>query len=101
MRKRRTFTSEFKARVVLEIISGEKGISETCRAYQLSPILVSKWRTEFVENAAVIFEKNHKGDEDQNRMVELERLVGRLSLENDMLKKASSILNAQANRNGK
>lgn len=101
MRKRRTFTSEFKARVVLEIISGEKDISATCRVYQLSPVLVSKWRTEFIENAAVIFEKNHKGDEDQDRMAELERLVGRLSLENDMLKKASSILNAQANRNGK
>ena len=101
MRKRRTFTSEFKAKIVLEIISGEKGISEACREYQLSPVLVSKWRTEFIENAAVIFEKSQKGNDDQNRMAELERMVGRLSLENDMLKKASSILNAQGNRNGK
>ena len=101
MRTRRTFTSEFKARVVLEIISGEKSISEACREHQLSPVLASKWRTEFIKNVAVIFEKNQKGNEDQNRMAELERLVGRLSLENDMLKKASSILNAQANRNGK
>ena len=101
MRTRRTFTSEFKAKVVLECISGEKSVSEACREYQLSPVMVSKWRTEFIENAAIIFEKNQRGDEDQNRMAELERLVGRLSLENDMLKKASSILNAQANRNGK
>ena len=101
MRTRRTFTSEFKAKVVLECISGEKSISEACREYQLSPVMVSKWRTEFIKNVAVIFEKNQKGNEDQNRMAELERLVGRLSLENDMLKKASSILNAQANRNGK
>ena len=101
MRTRRTFTSEFKAKVVLECISGEKSVSEACREYQLSPVMVSKWRTEFIKNVAVIFEKNQKGNEDQNRMAELERLVGRLSLENDMLKKASSILNAQANRNGK
>ena len=101
MRRRRTFTSEFKAKVVLECISGEKSISEACREYQLSPVMVSKWRMEFIENAAIIFEKNQRGDEDQNRMAELERLVGRLSLENDMLKKASNILNAQANRNGK
>jgi len=101
MRTRRTFTSEFKAKVVLECISGEKSINEVCREYQLSPVMVSKWRTEFIKNAAVIFEKNQRGSEDQNRMAELERLVGRLSLENDMLKKASNILNAQANRSGK
>jgi transposase len=101
MRRRRTFTSEFKAKVVLENISGEKSISEACREYQLSPVMVNKWRTQFIENAAAIFEKDHKGDEDQNRMAELERMVGRLSLENDMLKKASSILNAQGNRSGK
>jgi transposase len=101
MRTRRTFSSAFKAKVVLECISGEKRVSEACREYQLSPMLVSKWRTEFIENSAAIFETNHKGDEDQNRIADLERLVGRLTLENDMLKKASSISNAQVSRNGK
>ena len=101
MRTRRTFTSRIKAKVVLECISGEKSVSEVCREYQLSPVLVSKWRAEFIENSAVIFEKNHKGGEEQHHIDDLERLVGRLTLENDMLKKTSSILNAQANRNGK
>jgi len=101
MRTRRTFTSAFKAKVVLECVSGEKSISEACREYQLSPILVSKWRTEFVENSAAIFERNHQGSEDQKRIADLERLVGRLTLENEMLKKASSILTVPANRNGK
>jgi len=102
MRTRRTFSSAFKAKVVLECISGEKNVSEVCREYQLSPILVSKWRTEFIENSSAIFERDHKkGSEDQNRIADLERLVGRLTLENEMLKKASSILNAQASKNGK
>jgi len=101
MRTRRAFTSGFKAKVVLEYISGEKSISEACREYQLSPILVSKWRKEFIENSAAIFERNHAGSEDQHRIADLERLVGRLTLENDMLKKVSSISNAQAGRNGK
>jgi len=101
MRTRRTFTSQFKAKIVLECISGEKTVSEVCRAYQLSPVLVSKWRTEFIENSALIFEKNHKGAEEQQHVAELERLVGRLTLENDILKKTSSILNAPTNRNGK
>jgi len=101
MRTRRTFSSAFKAKVVLECISGEKSVSEVTRTYQLSPILVSKWRTEFMENSAAIFERNHQGNEDQNRIADLERLVGRLTLENEMLKKASSISNAQVSRNGK
>jgi len=101
MRTRRTFRPEFKAKVVLECISGVKSVSEACREYQLSPVLVGKWRTEFIENAAAIFEKNHKGTESQNQIADLERLVGRLTLENDMLKKASSILHAKTNRNGK
>ena len=79
----------------------KKSVSKACREYQLSPVLVSKWQTEFIENAAAIFEKNHKGAESQNQIADLERLVGRLTLENDMLKKASSILHAKANRNGK
>lgn len=101
MRTRRTFKPELKAKVVLECISGEKSISETCREYQLSPVMVSKWRTEFIQNASIVFEKNDKGAESQDQIADLERLVGRLSLENDMLKKASSILNAQPRRNGK
>jgi transposase-like protein len=101
MRTRRKFTSGFKAKVVLECISGEKSISEACREYQLSPILVNKWRIEFLENSSAIFERDHKGSEEQNHIADLERLVGRLTLENEMLKKASGILNAQASRNEK
>ena len=101
MRTRRTFKPEFKAKVVLECISGEKSVSEACREYQLSPVLVSKWRTEFIENSAAIFEKKNKETENQKQIADLERLVGRLTLENDMLKKASSILLAPTRRNGK
>lgn len=101
MRTRRTFSPAFKAKVILECISGEKSVSEITRAYQLSPILVSKWRTEFMENSAAIFERNNAGSEDQHRIADLERLVGRLTLENEMLKKASSISNAPVSRSGK
>lgn len=100
MRTRRTFTSEFKAKIVLACISGEKTVSELCREHQLSPVLVSKWRTEFINHSAVIFDRNHQGGEDQQHIAELERLVGRLTLENDILKKTSKALNTPIHRNG-
>jgi len=42
-RTRRNFTAEFNAKVVLEIISGNKSAAEACREYNLKPDLVSRW----------------------------------------------------------
>ena len=43
-RKRRTFTPEFKAKVVLEAFSGESSQAELCRRYDLSEDQLSKWK---------------------------------------------------------
>ncbi|HEY59461.1 MAG TPA: transposase, partial [Anaerolineae bacterium] len=48
MRKRRTFTSEFKAKVVMQNITGERSASEICREHRLSPVLFSRWKSEFI-----------------------------------------------------
>jgi transposase-like protein len=42
MSKRRTFTPEFKARVVLEELTGVKDKAEICREYQLRPQVLSR-----------------------------------------------------------
>jgi len=55
MAKRRTFTPEFKAQVVLEELTGVKDKAEICREYRLSRQLFSRWRAEFVERAPEIF----------------------------------------------
>ena len=60
---------------MLECISGEKSVNEACWEYQLSPVLVSKWRNEFIENLAATFEKNHKGAESQYQIVNLDLWV--------------------------
>ena len=43
-RKRRTFTPEFKGRVVLEALSGESSQAELCRRHNLSEDQLSKWK---------------------------------------------------------
>ena len=50
MAKRRTFTPEFKAKVVVEVISGSQSAAEVCRRYSLKPQLLSRWKAEFIEN---------------------------------------------------
>jgi transposase-like protein len=91
-RTRRTFTAEFKAKVVLEIISGSKSIAEACREYSLKADLLSHWKTQFMDNASKVFETATEADPQQARIAELERLAGKQSLEMEILKKALTLL---------
>jgi transposase-like protein len=92
MAKRRKFKPEFKAQVVLETISGAKTQAEIARQHRLKPDLIARWRRQFLENAASIFEKgNSQNGEAEARIAELERALGRKTMELEMAKKATSI----------
>jgi len=91
-RTRRNFSGEFKAKVVLEIISGSKSAAEVCREYNLKPDLVSHWKNQLLANAVQVFESGTKVDPQQVRIEELERLAGKLSLELEIAKKALTLL---------
>lgn len=98
-RTRRIFNAEFKAKVVLEIISGSKSIAEACREYNLKADLLSHWKTQFLNNAFKVFESASEADPQQARIAELERLAGKQSLEMEILKKALTLL-PQARKKG-
>ena len=92
MSKHRQFTPEFKAKVALQVISGEKTAAEVCREHELKPDVVSKWKAVLLDNASELFAREVELDPQQDRIDELERLAGKLSLELDMAKKASTLL---------
>jgi transposase len=92
MSKRRNFSAEFKARVVLELISGAKSAAELCREYELKPDLLSHWKGQFLANVAKVFENVKEVDPQQERIAELERLAGKQSLELEIAKKALTLL---------
>lgn len=101
MNQRKIFTPDFKAQVVLEVLSGVKTAGEACREYHLKPETLSKWKTRFLENAARVFQSDEHTSQEQARIAELERLIGRLTLELEVAKKASSLLGAHLNRSGR
>jgi transposase-like protein len=101
MSKRRTFTPEFKARVVLEELSGMKDRAELCREYQLRPQVFARWRQELVERAPEIFATEPSRGDEQARIAELERMIGRLTMELEAAKKASNILTSLSNGKGR
>jgi len=99
--KRRKFTPEFKAQVVLEVLTGVKSSAEACREYQLQPQVLGRWKTHLVEQAATLFASDPGSSESDQRLAELERLVGRLTMELEIAKKASSHFNSVLSRNGR
>jgi len=101
MSKRRTFTPEFKAQVVLEELTGVKDKAEICREYRLRPQVFSRWRGEFLERAPEIFATTPSRGDEQERIAALERMVGRLTMELEAAKKASNILTSLSARNGR
>jgi transposase len=102
-RKRRTFNAEFKFETVMEALRGEKSTAQICREREISENLLARWKSEFVERGAEIFEKpNGKASSSsEQRVADLERLVGRKEMEIEILKKASSLLGSDWSKNGR
>ena len=99
MNHRRQFSPEFKAQVVLEVVSGARSAAEICREPQLKPDLFSKWKAQFLREAATVFARADEIDPAQARIAELERVVGRLTLELEVAKKAWPRLTSAMSRN--
>ena len=83
----RTYTPEFKVRVVLELISGKKQLSQASREYGIKDTVIARWRQEFMERAPQVFEQPDRRDAQAERIAELERMLGRMTVQVEMAKK--------------
>jgi len=92
---RKTYTSEFKKRAVLEILKEEKTISEIASAYEVHPALLKKWKAQVLEKLPEILEDGRrKGDDQaayQKQIQELYAEIGELTTKLNWLKKKSGI----------
>jgi transposase-like protein len=98
--KRRKFTPDFKARVVLEMLAEQKSAAQVSREYGIKDSILSRWKQEFIERSPMLFEQGAAKDERDQRIAELERMIGRLAMELEMAKKVSSYLNSDRSRGG-
>jgi transposase-like protein len=100
-RPRRSFPAEFKAQIVLQLLSGEASQAELCRKHGLKPNLIANWKAAVLERLHTVFEADGTQDAERLRIAELEQLVGRQAYELEILKKASRLLSGPATRNGR
>lgn len=90
MRQRRRFDPEFKAKVVLALLRGDKTMAQLCREHELGADLLGQWRKVVIERAAELFAEPKTANGEATRIAELERLVGQQAMELAVLKKALS-----------
>lgn len=92
MSKRNQYSAEFKTKVVLEVLREENTINEIATAYGVSPVVVSRWKSEFLERATDVFKRGMTDADkelarEQQKTERLERKVGQLTYELDWVKK--------------
>ena len=100
MKRRRTYTRDFKISVIREVEMG-KTLAQVSRENEIHPSLVVKWKKAYFRDPENAFRGNGKAYKEQARMTELERLVYRSPIdfekekEREMEKrvKASKVLN--------
>jgi transposase len=100
-RGRRSFPADFKAKVVIELLTGAASQAELCRKYNLKPGLLSQWKAAVLERLPALFEEDPRASQDQTRIAELEQLVGQQAYELQILKKASRMLAGPAPSSGR
>jgi transposase len=99
MRNQRSFSLEFKRRVVEELMSGESRPTQLCRRYNITSSVLYHWKKQYSRGKF-----NNEPTEEgalKDRIEKLERLVGKLTLENEFLKKGLQHSLSQSQRNEK
>jgi putative transposase len=101
--KRKTYTADFKAKLVLEVLEGEKTINEIASAYGIIPNNLKNWKKQFLENMSLAFDKSTVVKEYKDEIETLQRdkdnmakKVGELTLERDFaLEKLVSLVSSK------
>lgn len=99
--QRRSFPADFKAKLVLELLSGTASQADLCRQHNLKPQLLAGWKATAVERLSTLFQEDAQSSQDQLRIAELEQLVGRQAYELAILKKVSRMLPGLPSSNGR
>lgn len=92
MNKLAQYSAEYKAGIVLRVLREQETVGEIASKEGLNPVMISRWKAEFLERAKMVFDRaptqaEKELAEQKERRTMLERKVGQLTIENDWLKK--------------
>jgi putative transposase len=87
-RKRINRSPELKASIVLEVLTGKLSVAQAARKYKIKDSVIYGWRNDVIDKLPVLFTTQATSDEDQQKVEDLERLIGQQAVEIELLKKA-------------
>jgi transposase len=87
-RKRKQYSPEFKAKIVLSAIKDEETVAQLAGRYEVHPTVIYTWKRNLLDSAADLFAKGHKKENQADTKVdELYRHLDKLKGERDFLSK--------------
>jgi transposase-like protein len=99
-RTRRSFSPQFKAKVVVDLLTGAVSQAELARKHGLKPDLLARWKADALDRLPELFAGDDQAQQHQARIAELEQIIGRQTCELEVLKKASRLLTGPPARSG-
>ncbi|GHO47165.1 hypothetical protein KSX_53280 [Ktedonospora formicarum] len=93
--ERKSYTAEFKTKVVLESLQRDTTLEQVCQRFGVSKSMVHRWRNKFQEKAPTLFtDKRNPSQKAINQGYkpgespdELKKIIGELTVQNEILKK--------------
>ncbi|MEX5517182.1 IS3 family transposase [Pseudophaeobacter sp. 1A09344] len=87
MSKRKNHSPEFKAKVALEALKGERTVAELASQFGVHPTMIHSWKRALLEGASGVFERGGKKtpEIDEEQVKELHAKIGELAVANDFL----------------
>ncbi len=79
---RRKFSAGFKAQVAIEALKERETLAELSKRFEVHPVMISKWKQEFIEHGAEVFEKK----KESGNTVDVDKLyikIGERKMGND------------------
>jgi putative transposase len=88
-RRRRSFSSAFKAKVALDAVKGLKTVGELAKQYQVHPTQIALWKKQLVEGTEGLFDNgsSKKAATEEPQVAELYEQIGKLNMQLEWLKK--------------
>ena len=92
--QRNRYAADFKAKLALEVIKGERTLNEIASEAQVHPNLLMQWKRQLLESLPTVFsDKRVKENKDQELLTDqLFQLIGQLKVELDWVKKKAAAL---------